>query len=207
MSPASSIVLGLLAFIAVVAPCAADDAPTVTRYHGFALDVGRNDAQIDADYASLARQIAIVEAVDAPAAVKTFFTTIPIRVERDLPKLPGQFVSNPHGGFVRILADGMAADRPILLHELLHAYHADVLGQPNATIAAAFAEARDSSDYPANFRKAHFLENGSEYFAVTASIYLFGPIQQPPFDCGVLKKTQPDYLAFLEKQFGPHDCR
>jgi hypothetical protein len=213
MSIASSLLARFVVAFALVAPCAADesnpappDSPTAVRYHGFSIDLGHADARIDEDYPSLARQIAIVEAVDAPPAVKSFFASVPIHVEATLPRPPGEFVATPRGGYVRILAQGMPSDRPILLHELLHAYQADVIGRKDATIAAAFTAAREASDYPPAFRRAHFLENGSEYFAVTTSIFLFGPIKQPPFDCGVLAKTQPDYLAFLAKNFGPHAC-
>jgi hypothetical protein len=41
---------------------------------------------------------------------------------------------------------------------------------------------------------------------VTSTIYLFGRIQQPPFDCRILSTTAPAYLAFLEKTFGRHEC-
>jgi hypothetical protein len=61
--------------------------------------------------------------------------------------------------------------------------------------------------YPEKFQGAHFLENPKEYFAVMGTIYLFGRIQQPPFDCAVLVKTDPDYLAFMAKEFGPHTCQ
>lgn len=60
---------------------------------------------------------------------------------------------------------------------------------------------------PPNFRAAHFLANPREYFAVIGTIYLFGRIQQPPFDCAIPAARQPQFLAFLASQFGPYDCR
>ena len=182
-------------------------ASDATHYHGFLIESGADGTTLDVDHPSLARQIAIVEAVGVPDEVLAFFRSVPIRVVRDLQRPPGEFLAGPRGGFVRILPDGMATDRPILLHELLHAYHADVVGLQNADIEAAYATARRSTDYPSRYRSAHFLENSREYFAVTSTIFLFGPIQQPPFDCTVPKTTEPEYLAFLATRFGPHDCR
>ena len=41
---------------------------------------------------------------------------------------------------------------------------------------------------------------------MTATLYLFGDIQQPPFSCAALAKLDRDYLGFLNAQFGPHRC-
>lgn len=204
------LVLGLVASLIAPASARATDADGLadpTHYHGFLIESGADGTRLDDDHPSLARQIAIVEAVGVPPDVLAFFRSVPIRVERELPRPPGQFVDGARGGGVRILPDGLATDRPILLHELLHAYHAHVAGLRNPAIATAFAAAKKSTDYPARFASAHFLENDREFFAVTSTIFLFGPIRQPPFDCRVPKATQPQYLAFLAARFGPHDCR
>jgi hypothetical protein len=37
-------------------------------------------------------------------------------------------------------------------------------------------------------------------------LYLFGNIQQPPFNCMALSRLRPQYLKFLENQFGPPRC-
>ena len=201
--------------LATTSGTAAEPVPAApaaaARYHGFLIDGSRiggfDGTHLDDDHPALARQIALVEDVGVPQEVLAFFRNVPIRVERELPRPPGQFVGGPRGGFVRILADGMAADRPILLHELIHAYHADVVGHGDRDIAQAFEAAKRGSDYPTGFRSAHFLENAEEFFAVTSTIYLFGPVRQPPFDCSVLRATQPAYVAFLAARYGPHDCR
>lgn len=61
--------------------------------------------------------------------------------------------------------------------------------------------------YPAEYAKAHFLDNAMEYFAVIGSLFLFGPIQQPPFNCAIALKEQPEFMAFLGEVLGPHRCR
>ena len=199
---------GLLLAIGLARPAVGQDSTgTATRYHGYLIDTGKPDARIDDDYPSLARQLAIVDAVDVPPAVHAFFRTVPIRINAKTARPPGQYVRRGATGIVEVLPDGMDADKPILLHELLHAYHHQVVGLDEPAIRAAYRSAKASSDYPPRFQGAHFLENGFEYFAVTSTIYLFGKIRQPPFDCGVLQATQPDYLAFLAGRFGPHDCR
>jgi hypothetical protein len=73
-------------------------------------------------------------------------------------------------------------------------------------ILEGFEAASRAGMYPPEFHRSHFLENPKEFFAVTDTIYLFGRIQQPPFNCNVLAKNDPTYLAFLEKTFGRHEC-
>ena len=182
-----------------------------THYHGFAIDGSRlgglDASRLDVLHPALARQVALVEAAGVPADVLAFFRTVPIHVERDLPRPPGQFVGDRDGGFVRVLPDGMPPDRPILLHELLHAFHADVIGLDDRTIRDAFEAAKRSPDVPPGDASAHYLENAREYFAVTSTIFLVGSIRQPPYDCTVLRSTQPAYLAYLATRLGPHACR
>jgi hypothetical protein len=62
-------------------------------------------------------------------------------------------------------------------------------------------------DYPLRFQqRPNFLSNEKEFFAVTGTIYLFGKIQQVPFTCETMSKSDPAYMAFLESTFGHHEC-
>ena len=159
------------------------------------------DAEWPAAERSLRRQVAIVTSSGVPAGVLAFFRTVPIVLE------PGQ---NVRGGWYsngRVLLPSapIPEDRPVLLHELLHAYHYMVLGDESAQIRNAHAAALKSplaQMYPG----AHFLENPGEYFAVIGSIYLFGQIRQPPFTCTAIAGQQPEFLALLAQRFGPHKC-
>lgn len=198
----------LLSLLLVLAQPAMADI----QYHGFTID---DHLLGDGDKASLAAQSApsviaqldIVEAAGLPPDVLAFFMKTPILVDPELRGNPGYFTVRQGAGAVHIQPIVFPANKPILLHELLHAYHFHVLSLQNKPIVDAYGIALHNGAYPAQFRKAHFLENPKEYFAVTATIFLFGPIQQPPFNCGVLRQTDPAYLAFLDATFGKHDCR
>lgn len=182
------------------------------EYHGFTiddhlLDSGQKAIFAEQPAASVIEQLNIVEAAGLPPAILDFFKKTKIVVDPSVRGNPGVFSERNGEGAVRIQPIVFPANRPIMLHELLHAYHFYVLSLNNPAIHNAYDAAGRAGVYPAQFRQAHFLQNAKEYFAVTSTIYLFGKIQQPPFNCAILAKNDPDYLAFLEKTFGHHDCR
>jgi hypothetical protein len=177
-------------------------APRTMEMGGFVIDRHRVSA---ADWPALERklqrQIEIVASVGLPDDVLAFFRRIPIEID------PAQ---NGNGGTYQqrkvILPDEpIPENRPVLLHELLHAYHYEVLGNVEP-IRQAHRQALQSEKLGGRHRGAHFLANHAEYFAVVASIYLFGVIQQPPFNCRTLAAEQPEFLAYLARLFGPHPC-
>ncbi len=96
-------------------------------------------------------------------------------------------------------------ERPVLLHELLHAFHKHRLGRTPA-ILQGFQKARRSAALGGKYPDAHFLDSPGEFFAVVGSIYLHGPIEQPPFDCRAIRQEQPEFLAFLAQHFGERNC-
>jgi hypothetical protein len=155
---------------------------------------------------SLERQIEIVEQVNLPSTVLEYFKTVSVVI---VPKLDTGFGhANMEEGrqIVELMAADLPTDRPILLHELLHAYHGQKLG-PTPMIRDSYQQALKSGVYQ-RYAKAHFLENPREYFAVIGSIFLYGKkIDQPPFDCALTAKYQPQFIAFLTEQFGPHPCK
>lgn len=156
---------------------------------------------------SLEHQMEIIEQSRVPAATLEFFKSVPLVMVTHL----------DHGfGFARrdeaerqiveLLAEDLPAVRPILLHEILHAYHGVKLG-PTPIIRDSFRQAVQSGFYK-KYAKAHFLENPKEYFAVIGSIFLYGKrIDQPPYDCKLVAKYQPEFIDFLTEQFGPHPCK
>ncbi len=201
----NALLLSLLFFL--MPPAMAD-----IQYHGFTIDdhlLGEDDKARFASQSapSVIAQLGIVEAAGLPPEILAFFMKTPILVDPELRGNPGFFRVRQGVGAVHIQPIAFPSNKPILLHELLHAYHFHVLSLQNKPIIDAYGMALHSDAYPAQFRKAHFLENGREYFAVTATLYLSDPIQQPPFNCAVLSQTDPAYLAFLETTFGKHDCR
>jgi hypothetical protein len=119
---------------------------------------------------------------------------------------PAVFSTGDGKGVVYIRPVVFAQNKPVILHELLHAYHFAVLGFDRAEIKVAYQHARNAGHFPERFLAAHFLQNEQEFFAVTATLYLFGDIQQPPFSCTALSQLDEAYLAFLSTTFGPHTC-
>ena len=192
----------LLATLAALAHLASAQA---ADYRGFQVDESAATLA-PAARASLQAQLDVVDAVGLPETVLAVFKATPIVVDPNLRGNPGIFAVRGGRGAVFVQPIVFGPGRPILLHELLHAYHARVLGVNNPDIVAAYRQARQGDAFPARFQSAHFLENEKEFFAVTGTLFLFGDIQQPPFACAALGKLDPAYLALLSQLFGPHRC-
>lgn len=197
----------LLSLLCLLAPVAMADQV----HHGFTLDehlldAGQKAAFAGAPLASVAEQLNIVEASGLPPETLAFLKKTRIIVDPAVRGNPGIFDVRNGEPAVRIQPIVFPADKPILLHELMHAYHFAVLTLKNPEILRAFDAASQPGKYPPAYQRAHFLQNPKEFFAVTSTIYLFGKIQQPPFDCAILSKDDPAYLDFLEKTFGRHEC-
>jgi len=181
-------------------------------YHGFHIDDHLLSDQQKADFSSkdapsLDRQLDIVESVGLAPDVLNFFKGITIYVDPELRGNPGYFSVRDGTAIVSVQPLVFPDNKPILLHELLHAYHYGVLSMSNPTIRDAYGAPRRGNAYPAAFQNSHFLSNEKEFFAISGTIYLFGNIQQPPFNCEILAKTAPGYLEFLGKTFGEHPCK
>jgi hypothetical protein len=194
--------------VALIPRAFADSRAAVIESHGFHIDVRRISAQQVKDILpSLSSQLAIVESVGLPSRVLVFMRTVPLVIDPTLSGSPGFYTQDQRPGMVLIQPIIFPDNKPILLHELLHAYHLQTLPLPTPEIRSAYEEALRTNMYPTNFRSAHFLENPREYFAVIGTIFLFGKIQQPPYDCAIPAARQPQFLAFLAAQFGPHECK
>lgn len=156
--------------------------------------------------ATLEHQIDIVEQSGVPPATLEFFRSVPVVMVRKLDTGFGHAQMKDGRQIVELKAEKLPEDRPILLHELLHAYHGVKLG-PTPMIRDSYQEALQKGYYK-QYSKAHFLENPREFFAVIGSIFLYPhTIDQPPFDCKLPARYQPQFIAFLTEQFGPHPCK
>jgi hypothetical protein len=175
-------------------------------YHGFKIEDSRATLSHEAQQ-SLFKQIDIIESASLPPAVLDAMKQTSIVVDPDLRGNPGIFAVRDGVGTVYVQPIGFPLDKPILLHEFLHAYHFRVIHLDRPEIQEQFRLAKQSNLFPTSFQSAHFLENAKEFFAVTGTLYLFGNIQQPPFDCMALARLRPQYLKFLSDQFGPPRCR
>jgi len=72
-------------------------------------------------------------------------------------------------------------------------------GVNNADIARFYQNAVKSQAYPAG---EYVLKNRNEFFAVTASLYLWGYVARPPNNRETLHAKQPVYYDWLGELFG-----
>jgi len=103
---------------------------------------------------------------------------------------------------------GWSFDQPwMVLHELAHAYHDQVLGKGNAVIAKAFQAATESGTYESVLRtsgrreRAYGLNNTDEYFAELSEAY-FGTNDFYPFVRAELRECDPGGYAMVESLWG-----
>lgn len=199
MRPISKI-LALCAAIAIsiMATGAAAADPLVFSYHGWQVDLtNAKGAEPDREMvAAVKRQLDIVEHVGLEPDVLTFMRTIPIWANPAAAKAgPGHY-SSKTGIDLRVKA--LEPDKPIILHELLHAYHDRMIpdGFDNPDIKQFFNIGQRV--WPAD---SYMMSNGHEFFAVTASVYLFGDIDRPPFSRSRLRENQPRYYQWLATLF------
>jgi hypothetical protein len=90
-------------------------------------------------------------------------------------------------------------ERPVMLHELLHAYHNRVMPQgfKNPGLIMHYNLAKKGQLYPAD---AYLMTNEREFFAVTASVFLYG--NDGSMSRSTIKEKQPDYYTYLVFLFG-----
>jgi len=94
------------------------------------------------------------------------------------------------------------AEDPVILHEMLHAYHNKLVGGgfENLGIKAMYAKAVSQNVFP---KDDYVMINAQEFFAVTASVFLAGKgtISEPKTRAA-LKEKMPKYYKFLVELFG-----
>jgi hypothetical protein len=94
------------------------------------------------------------------------------------------------------------AEDPVILHELLHAYHAKLMGGglENLGVKAMYAKAVSENAFP---KEEYAMTNPQEFFAVTASVFLAGKgTLSEPHTRARLKEKLPKYYKFLVELFG-----
>ena len=95
----------------------------------------------------------------------------------------------------------------VVLHELAHAYHDQVIGFENPRIEAAWKQFRDSGKYKSvltstgEMREHYGLTNPKEFFAEMTECY-FGSNDFYPFVAGELKKEEPVIFAMMSDFWG-----
>ncbi|TCU78310.1 hypothetical protein EDE08_10189 [Bradyrhizobium sp. R2.2-H] len=106
-------------------------------------------------------------------------------------------------GVIMLRPDMMRYEKEaVLLHELLHAYHARLLpdGYANKGVITYYALAKSKDMLP---KDSYAMKNPMEFFAVTASIFLAGKSEfHDPKSREALKEKMPDYYKYLVGVFG-----
>ena len=145
----------------------------------------------------LKTQIDLVEQVGLSTQVLAFMRGVPIFGVPPTAPDPGRYVPG-QGVFIR--AKGLDDKRPVLLRQLLYAYeHLQMPGGfANPMAERLRAEAAAKHVWP---KGATMLRSGADYFALTASAYLYGAITSEPYTRADLKRTQPDAYQWLADLF------
>jgi len=206
-SLAGPLCLMLFSVVAGLAEPMADRAAAVQTYRGFTIDGSLvvKAANFEAILAATREQIDMVHAVGLPADILAFCASVKFRLMPD-----GSFAGSTPGRYVgggdqsvqvstKIVTTG---HKPVLLHELLHAYHDQRIerGYRNRAILGFYEKAKAISAYAA---KSHMMSNEKEFFACAATTYLFGVTAQEPFRREKVRDSQPEFQAYLQKLFGP----
>jgi hypothetical protein len=170
-------------------------------YRGFTVDISAATgvADVRALAASLKHQIDIVAGSGVSPAIMSFFKSQQIVVKPGQGDGGGHFAANSPG--VSVDATVQAPEKPVTLHELLHAYHFRVLpgALQNPDLLRFYNNAKEGELYPPD---SYVLKNVQEFFAVTASLYLWGNVDRPPHDRATLHEKQPVYYKWLGQLFG-----
>ena len=95
----------------------------------------------------------------------------------------------------------------VVLHELAHAYHDQVLGFENPRIEAVWKKFCESGKYksvltsPGHMREHYGLTNAKEFFAEMTESY-FGSNDFYPFVTGELKQAEPEIFTLMSDLWG-----
>lgn len=176
-------------------------APVTFAYRGFTVDTteAQSAPNLKDVEKSLKHQIDIAADCGATPKIIDFFKSQTIFVKPGQGDGGGRFSSKVKGVAVDVAVQ--APEKPVVLHEMLHAYHWWVLpdGFKNAEVEQFYERARDGGFYPPD---SYVLKNVQEFFAVTGSLYLWGNVDRPPHDRKTLHDKQPVYYQWLGDQFG-----
>lgn len=166
-------------------------------YGGFAIDLNlAPQTTRDATLRSLRAQIDLVNSLKIKPDVMAWFRTVPLIIDPSI-REPGEF----RNGRLALKDIATPADNPLLLHELLHGWHFQMMPgrRRNPEVLAFYAQAKASGAFPA---QSYMMSNVGEFFAMTASVVLWGKAARPPSTRERLRAVMPAYYDWLVGQFG-----
>ena len=170
------------------------------RHRGFVMNMSavEHQSNIVALTAAMRHQLDIAADSGAKPEILAFFRNQKIAV------LP----TTGHGGGLYARARGVELDgvvpphnNPVVLHEFMHAMHNRYLPQSsdNPDIVQFYQRAVTNQLYS---KGEYLLTNKGEFFAVTASLYLWGSVAREPHNRETLRAKQPNYYKWLGDIFG-----
>jgi hypothetical protein len=184
----------LAALLLLAAPAFVDGADGAFAYRGFTVDISaiKDSPGRAKTEASLSHQLDIVADCGAKPEILAFFRAQQIVVKPGMSDTLGWFGTD---------ATPIPPQEPIVLHELLHAYHRLEMpdGFHNKDLLTYYMHAKEAGLYAPD---SYVLKDPAEFFAVTASLYLWGHVDREPFDRETLRKKQPYYYSWLGQLFG-----
>ena len=189
--------------LATLALCACNHAAIARdarafEYHGWHIDASRApDQSREAVEAAVRKQLDAIETRGIAQDIVAFMRTVPLRAEAS--GTDGAPARYDRGKGVEFRVDVLDPKKPVLLHELLRAFQEQKLkSADNSIITKAYQESRASGTWPAD---AAMMKSAEDFFAATATVYLFGPIDTPPFTPGRVRETQAAYWQWLGEVF------
>lgn len=181
------------AVLAGVAAPASPREPASFEYHGFRFDTAAIAGSADeaALVAGAQAQVDIVEGIGLTPETLAFLRRFTIHLSQG----PGGGHFGRDGVAINLTAH--ADDRPILLHEEMHAFQNGRLsgGMGNPAMRRFFDRAREPGMWPVG---SYMLSNEAEFFAMTTSVELYGHAARPPFTREALEAKQPEYAAWIK---------
>ena len=153
----------------------------------------------DAFVQSLKSQVDIVDSLNIKPEIKSFFHTVPLEIDLTSSGGAGAYRFKKHRMILSLQIDPPA--NPVFLHELLHAYHDLKLpdGVKNATVIRYYDQARTSGAFPP---QAYMLKNELEFFAMCASVVLWGRAARFPYTRTDVREKLPDFYTWIVGEFG-----
>ena len=158
---------------------------------------GAHAQRPDKTVRAIKAQIDTIEQLGLKPQVLNAWRALPIYADPSAGREVGRYTADRR---IVLRIKRLDAKRPSLLHALLLAYQDQKLpgGFANADIARFRQQIIARHVWP---NTAIMLQNDGEFFAVTASAYLYGEITREPYTRADLKKTQPDYYQWLANLF------
>ncbi len=173
-------------------------ARAATRdYRGWTIDDSAMSGGLDGEgWTSLKAQIDLVESVKIKPEIKDYWRAQRLIIDPGL-RQPGR------AGPMRLFLSPkpQPVENPVLLHELIHVYHFHRLpdGEGNRDLIGFYEAAKRGGWYPP---QSYMLSNVLEFFAMNASVVLWGRAARPPFERATVQRNQPELYAWIVREFG-----